>query len=126
VADVDVELDVVVEADVVLVLLVDEVVVLVAEVAVLVGVVVVELPEAAAWNWACETVRGVLLPAQLVTSSWYVVVTSPGDDLPMHWAALSTKLPPLPHRHVFIALTLSPLQLLAVAALLRHNCAPVG
>ena len=53
-------------------------------------------------------------------------VTSDGDDLPMHWAALRTKLPPLPHRHVFIALTVSPSQLLAVAALFRHDCAPAG
>jgi len=56
-------------------------------------------------------VRGVLESWQLCAMMVYTASRSPWSCWPKHCAEPSTKLPPLPHRHLFMIGTVSPWQL---------------
>lgn len=54
------------------------------------------------------------------------LMESAGSCWPIHIAEFVTKSPPLPHRHLFMPVTVELSQLLLLAAAYRHDCVPAG
>lgn len=100
--------------------------VLVVEVEPFVVVLVVSSPFAAARKSLWLTVIGVLETVQACSMVSYTFCTSLLSFCPRHRAAFVMKLPPLPHKHSFIACALSPVHFDAVEASFRHDCEFVG